>query len=358
MTRKFEEHGGNQQVSSDTEDSKFYSELDEILFYLGFHPIRSLLRLLPLDRCSCLYGSIWFHPVILRPLRTIPSESIPNQPLIRTERNNCTLAGETRLSDLIIPRNPSGSNSGWLKNRPHNSNQRRTDVFITKSNSYLLSGELMTNLTGRYVEIGLFTLSFSEYLEMRTPRQATSPRGPALPQLPALRRLPQGPGVRRRPGQGALHRAPREGEAAPPMRPLRHEVEAVLAGRREVPPRRHGHLLRPQRELHHGLRTPTREHGLHVPEVQGLPRERRADRQAGGRLHRTQSRRGVRLHTGVPVGCGKSRREARVPAVFAGTRQLPSVPPYARPAAAGARRRHVPKPRRAHGIRQRAVGTF
>lgn len=40
-------------------------------------------------------------------------------------------------------------------------------MFITKSKSYLLSGELMTNLTGRYVEIGLFTLSFSEYLEMR-----------------------------------------------------------------------------------------------------------------------------------------------------------------------------------------------
>ncbi len=40
-------------------------------------------------------------------------------------------------------------------------------VFITGSNSYLLSGELMTNLTGRYVEIELFTLSFEEYLGMR-----------------------------------------------------------------------------------------------------------------------------------------------------------------------------------------------
>ncbi|WP_130811334.1 ATP-binding protein [Olsenella sp. Marseille-P4559] len=40
-------------------------------------------------------------------------------------------------------------------------------VFITGSNSYLLSGELMTNLTGRYIEIELFTLTFSEYLEMR-----------------------------------------------------------------------------------------------------------------------------------------------------------------------------------------------
>ena len=35
-------------------------------------------------------------------------------------------------------------------------------VFITGSNSYLLSGELMTNLTGRYVEVELFTLSFEE----------------------------------------------------------------------------------------------------------------------------------------------------------------------------------------------------
>ena len=40
-------------------------------------------------------------------------------------------------------------------------------VFITGSNSYLLSGELMTKLTGRYVEIEMFPLSFYEYLEMK-----------------------------------------------------------------------------------------------------------------------------------------------------------------------------------------------
>lgn len=40
-------------------------------------------------------------------------------------------------------------------------------VFITGSNSYLLSGELATKLTGRYVEVELFTLSFAEYLGMR-----------------------------------------------------------------------------------------------------------------------------------------------------------------------------------------------
>lgn len=40
-------------------------------------------------------------------------------------------------------------------------------IFITGSNSYLLSGELATKLTGRYVEFELFTLNFNEYLAMK-----------------------------------------------------------------------------------------------------------------------------------------------------------------------------------------------
>ena len=41
-------------------------------------------------------------------------------------------------------------------------------IFITGSNSYLLSGELATKLTGRYLETEMFPLSFDEYLEMKT----------------------------------------------------------------------------------------------------------------------------------------------------------------------------------------------
>ena len=41
-------------------------------------------------------------------------------------------------------------------------------IFITGSNSYLLSGELATKLTGRYVEIEMFPLTFDEHLEMKT----------------------------------------------------------------------------------------------------------------------------------------------------------------------------------------------
>lgn len=40
-------------------------------------------------------------------------------------------------------------------------------IFITGSNSYLLSGELVTKLTGRYVEFELFPLSFEEYEGMK-----------------------------------------------------------------------------------------------------------------------------------------------------------------------------------------------
>lgn len=40
-------------------------------------------------------------------------------------------------------------------------------IFITGSNSYLLSGELITKLTGRYLEFEIFPLSFDEYTEMK-----------------------------------------------------------------------------------------------------------------------------------------------------------------------------------------------
>ena len=50
-------------------------------------------------------------------------------------------------------------------------NGYRTDsgwsIFITGSNSYLLSGQLATKLTGRYIEFEVFPLDFAEYVEMK-----------------------------------------------------------------------------------------------------------------------------------------------------------------------------------------------
>lgn len=45
--------------------------------------------------------------------------------------------------------------------------QEKTDIYITGSNAYMLSGELATLLSGRYVEISMLPLSFSEYCQLK-----------------------------------------------------------------------------------------------------------------------------------------------------------------------------------------------
>lgn len=42
--------------------------------------------------------------------------------------------------------------------------QKNVDVYITGSNAYLLSGEIATLLSGRYIEISMMPLSFKEYI--------------------------------------------------------------------------------------------------------------------------------------------------------------------------------------------------
>ena len=46
--------------------------------------------------------------------------------------------------------------------------KKNVDVYITGSNAYLLSGQLATLLSGRYVEIKMLPLSFKEYLSAFT----------------------------------------------------------------------------------------------------------------------------------------------------------------------------------------------
>lgn len=45
--------------------------------------------------------------------------------------------------------------------------EEECSIFITGSNSYLLSGELVTKLTGRYLEFEMYPLTFDEYLGMK-----------------------------------------------------------------------------------------------------------------------------------------------------------------------------------------------
>ncbi len=49
-----------------------------------------------------------------------------------------------------------------------------TDIYVTGSNSKLMAGEISTYLTGRYISIPVFTLSFAEYMEFKGQSGRTS----------------------------------------------------------------------------------------------------------------------------------------------------------------------------------------
>ena len=56
---------------------------------------------------------------------------------------------------------------GWEKSVNSLLEDFDTDIYVTGSNSRLMAGEISTYLTGRYISIPVFTLSFSEYLDFK-----------------------------------------------------------------------------------------------------------------------------------------------------------------------------------------------
>ena len=64
--------------------------------------------------------------------------------------------------------------TGWEKAVNSLLENANTDIYVTGSNSRLMSGEISSYLTGRYLSIPVFTLSFAEYIEFRQPGSRTS----------------------------------------------------------------------------------------------------------------------------------------------------------------------------------------
>ena len=56
---------------------------------------------------------------------------------------------------------------GWEKAVNSLLEDSNTDIYVTGSNSKLMSSEISTYLTGRYISIPVFTLSFAEYLKFK-----------------------------------------------------------------------------------------------------------------------------------------------------------------------------------------------
>ena len=56
---------------------------------------------------------------------------------------------------------------GWEKVVNNLLEDENVDIYVTGSNSKLMSGEIETYLSGRYVSIPVFTLSFKEYLSFK-----------------------------------------------------------------------------------------------------------------------------------------------------------------------------------------------
>ena len=57
--------------------------------------------------------------------------------------------------------------SGWERAVNSLLEDTNADIYVTGSNSKLMSGEISTYLTGRYISIPVFTLSFAEYLKFK-----------------------------------------------------------------------------------------------------------------------------------------------------------------------------------------------
>jgi len=140
----------------------------------GFYHDTGLIKVITgVRRCgkSCLMESI-----VAELAGTVPKKNILQINLDKRGFTNVTTPEQ--LDDLLKPMlKKAGTKYVFIdevqnvKNFEQVLNAYREEgdfsIFVTGSNSYLLSGEMVTKLTGRYLEFEVFPLTFDEYLGMK-----------------------------------------------------------------------------------------------------------------------------------------------------------------------------------------------
>lgn len=97
-------------------------------------------------------------------IQSVNFEDLDNEPLLDYKRLHSHIKERLlpdRMNYLFSMRY---SWSAIFRNHRQSVLLDNVDIYITGSNAYLLSGEIATLLTGRYVEIKLFPFSFSEFI--------------------------------------------------------------------------------------------------------------------------------------------------------------------------------------------------
>ncbi len=68
--------------------------------------------------------------------------------------------------------------------------RKNVDIYLTGSNAYMLSSDIATMISGRYVEIKMMPLSFSEYVHYIQVAASVRDEHPLTRELAPLRKIP------------------------------------------------------------------------------------------------------------------------------------------------------------------------
>ena len=118
----------------------------------------------------------------LRQISDLFIKKHPEVPVIYINKEDLEFDSIRNYSDLVSYAESKRDNDGlhaifideiqdieqFEKALRHFQTKQNWDIYCTGSNAHLLSGELATYLTGRYIEIRMFSLSYNEFLEFHS----------------------------------------------------------------------------------------------------------------------------------------------------------------------------------------------